>query len=442
MIDVIGLGVTDRALLSTAAQSALEKAALVIGSERQLKVVSHLLANEHHQQKKTKQQQPEQQQIVLPPLAELLQLLEENKSLTIVILASGDALHYGIGRWLVKQLGLEQLNFYPAVSSMQAACHLLGVSLQDIEVLSLHGRPVEKIRAALKVNSALLILTDKNSQPSRLAQECLAAGFAQTRITVVEKIGYPEQSIRKFSLDDLLKESELDNTALSFDALHVSLIEPQGLGGVLPEFPGFEDKLFSTGAEPGKGMITKREVRLAILSLLQPSHSDVIWDIGAGCGSVSIELAYWQKNAKVYALEHHPQRLTCLHDNSEKFGVSENVTIVAGRAPEQLSSLPAANKVFIGGSDGELLSILTTCWQQLPENGLLVASAVTENTKFQLQQFAEQLSLQQLAHQQLAPAQVETLQIAVSKGTRLAGQLLYKPNLSVTLYKFTKNDTK
>jgi len=197
----------------------------------------------------------------------------------------------------------------------------------------------------------------------------------------------------------------------------------------LPEFPGFEDQLFITGAEPGKGMITKREVRLAILSLLQPSHSDVIWDIGAGCGSVSVELAYWQAEAKIYALEHHQQRLACLRDNSEKFGVTENLSIVDGRAPEQLSSLPVANKVFIGGSDGELLPILTNAWQQLPDRGILVASAVTENTKFQLQQFADKLSEQQ----------VETLQIAVSKGARLAGQLMYKPNLPVVLYKFTKH---
>ena len=414
MIDVIGLGVTDRALLSSAAQAALENSALVIGSARQLAVVGHILTK--------------QQQVNLPPLAELSQLLEENKSLATVILASGDPLHYGIGRWLMNKLAAEVLNFHPAVSSMQAACHLLGVSLQDVEVLSLHGRPVEKIRSALKVKSPLLVLTDKNSQPQRLAQECLAAGFAQTTITVVEKIGYPQQTVRQFSLDELLNGAEL-----SFDALHVSYIEPQGLGGILPEFPGFEDQLFSTGMEQGKGMITKREVRLAILSMLQPSHSDVIWDIGAGCGSVTIELAYWQKNANVYALEHHPQRLSCLHENREKFGVSENVSIIAGRAPQQLSILPAANKVFIGGSDGELLSILISSWQQLPENGLLVASAVTENTKFQLQQFAEQLS----EHQQ-----VETLQIAVSKGTRLAGQLLYKPNLSVTLYKFTKHDVK
>ncbi|MEY8200299.1 MAG: precorrin-6y C5,15-methyltransferase (decarboxylating) subunit CbiE [Colwellia sp.] len=420
MIDVIGLGVTglgvtDRPLLSNTAQLALENAVVVIGSKRQLQVVSYLLANNQ-----------KQQQVILPPLAKLAQLLDENKSVAIVMLASGDPLHYGIGRWLVKTVGLDQLNFHPAVSSMQAACHLLGISLQDVDVLSLHGRPLEKIRSVLKVKKNLLVLTDKNSQPQQLAQACLAAGFTQTSITVIEKIGYPEQNLRKFSLDELLNEN-----ALSFDPLHVSLIEPQGLGGCLPEFPGFEDQLFITGAEPGKGMITKREVRLAILSLLQPSHSDVIWDIGAGCGSVTIELAYWQKNAHIYALEHHDQRLTCLRNNREKFGVRENVTIVAGRAPEQLSSLPKANKVFIGGSDGELQTILQIAWQQLPEHGLLVVSAVTENTKFQLQQFSQQLS-----HQQ-----VETLQIAVSKGSHLAGQLMYKPNLSVTLYKFIKHGT-
>jgi len=413
MINVIGLGVTDKAHLSAQALSALNSAELVIGSERQLRVIAEQVADIE-----------QQEQQLLPPLKELLSLIEQYQGKSIVMLASGDPLHYGIGRWLVKHFGLESLTFHPAISSMQAACHLLGKSLQDVEVLSLHGRPLSKIRRILKNNKTLVILTDKNSQPDNIAQACVDAGFSQSRISVIEMIGYPEQKLRTFTAEQLVNNANID-----FDPLHVSVVEVSGSGGILPEFPGFEDQLFITGAEPGKGMITKREVRLAILSLLQPSHSDVIWDIGAGCGSVSVELAYWQAEAKIYALEHHQQRLACLRDNSEKFGVTENLSIVDGRAPEQLSSLPVANKVFIGGSDGELLPILTNAWQQLPDRGILVASAVTENTKFQLQQFADKLSEQQ----------VETLQIAVSKGARLAGQLMYKPNLPVILYKFTKH---
>ncbi|MCJ8269482.1 MAG: precorrin-6Y C5,15-methyltransferase (decarboxylating) subunit CbiT, partial [Psychrosphaera sp.] len=211
--------------------------------------------------------------------------------------------------------------------------------------------------------------------------------------------------------------------------LHVTVIQTKGRGGVLPEFPGIEDASFITGSAPGKGMITKREVRLAILSLIQPSNNDVIWDIGAGCGSVAVELAYWRETAQIYAIEHHPARLECLAQNKSRFGVVGNLKVIEGRAPDCLAELPPANKVFIGGSDGEMAQLLAVSWQQLPEGGLLVASCVTENSKMQLIQFADQL----------ATSQVETLQIAVSKGTTLAGQLMYKPNLPVTLFKFSKS---
>lgn len=418
MIDVIGLGVTDRAQLSAQAEQAIQNASLVIGSERQLRVINFLIT--------------EQRQEYLPSLDQLLSLITENASLPIVILASGDPLHYGIGRWLGKNIDNTLLNFHPAVSSMQAACHLLGFSMQDVEILSLHGRPFSKVRSVLKANKPLLVLTDKKSQPVHLAQACADAGFTDSRITVLENIGYPEQQVRTFTVEELLGQK---GENLSVKLLHVTMIEPLGNGMILPEFPGFEDTLFITDSEKGRGLITKREVRLAILSLLQPTHSDVIWDIGAGCGSIAIELAYWQKNARIYAIEHHPERLACLHENQIKFGVSENLTIINGRAPEALNELPCANKVFIGGSDGELPHILTLAWQQLPVNGVLVTSAVTENTKYLLQQFADKL----IEIQDDAVA-IETLQIAISKGKTLAGQLLYKPNYPVTLYKFIKHN--
>lgn len=442
-IDVIGLGVADKAQLSNEAQCAIERADVVIGSERQLQVVSELL-------------QPNQASVMLPPLRELKTQLLAYCDKHVVVLASGDPLYYGIGRWLINCFGLGPLTFHPAVSSIQAACHGLGLSLQDVEVLSLHGRPLEKIRTRLKKNHRLVILTDKHSTPVALAHECVQAGFAQSTLWVCERLGYPEQNIRQFTAEQLgfhktsalqieghktsvqktegQKEGaqELDDkgTTYDFDPLHVTVIETHGAGGVLPEFPGIADHLFVTDKEAGKGMITKREVRLAILSLLQPSNEDVIWDIGAGCGSVAIELSYWAANASVYAIEHHPERLSCLEQNRVRFGVVSNLSVIEGRAPQQLTDLPMANKIFIGGSDGNLAELLTIGWQQLPEGGMLVASAVTENTKYQLHAFAATL----------APEQTETLQIAVSKGATLAGQLMYKPNLPVTLFKFIKSN--
>jgi len=419
-IDVVGLGVAEHALLTPAAQNAIQQAEVIIGSDRQLAVISQLLTSDIDHQPKSYSQP---KQVLLPPLSQLLDLLVAHQQQRVVILASGDPLHYGIGRWLLTKFGKDNLQFHAGISSIQAACHELGLALQDIEVLSLHGRPLAKIRTRLKIKQTLVILTDKHSQPQHLAQECINAGFAQSTIWVCELLGYAQQRIRAFTATQLLALPEL-----SFDPLHVSVVEPVGSGGILPNFPGIEDHCFVTDREAGKGMITKREVRLQILSLMQPAKGDVIWDIGAGCGGVAVELAYWQQDAKVYAIEHHPERLSCLEANKQRFGVVANLVIITGRAPAELTILPAANKIFIGGSDGELASVLALSWQQLPVGGVLVASAVTETTKYQLQHFA----------QQLPDEQTETLQVAISKGTKLAGQLMYKPNLPVTLFKFTK----
>lgn len=419
MIHVIGLGVTEYAELNRSALVALEKSNWVVGSARQLQVIEHL-KSESTQTK------------VLPPLCELSAWLAGiNASESVSILASGDPLFYGIGRWFSKNYSAEKLNFYPAVSSIQVACHTLGLSLQDVEVLSLHGRPVAQIRKTLKPAQILVVLSDKNSAPQILAQECLKAGFERSIITVCENLGYPEQKVSR------LEVSRLSESALIFEPLHLSVIDVKGKGLVLPSFPGIPNESFITDVakqndtEKASAMLTKREVRLAILSLIQANNADVIWDIGAGCGSVAVELAYWNKQVQVHAVEHHNARLACLEANCDRFGVVSQLHIIAGKAPEKLSGLPDPTKVFIGGSGGALPEILALVWQKLPIGGLLVASAVTEATKQYLFQFMNERESAQ-------DVELETLQISVSKGGKLAGQLLYRPSLQVTLFKFMK----
>jgi precorrin-6Y C5,15-methyltransferase (decarboxylating) len=421
-IHIVGLGVSEKAHLNESAKQALAQAQWVIASPRQLNVVSDLLSGQQ-----TKQ---------LPPLPELLTWinnLDDEKAAgqqsNIVVLASGDPLFYGIGAWFSRNFKRECIHFYPAVSSIQAACHALGLSLQDVEVLSLHGRPLQKIRSHLKRNQTTVVLTDKHSGPCVLAKECIQAGFDHSIITVCESLGYKNQQVRSFNV------IELKNSNIEFDALHVSVIQTKGAGMCRPEFPGFNDEWFVTDANNdkkiGTGMITKREVRLNILSLLQPANHDVIWDIGAGCGSVAVELAYWNNKCQVHAIEHHPERLKCLEDNRQKFGVVANLKVVAARAPLALADLPIANKIFIGGSDGELTELLSIAWNTLPMGGTLVASSVMETSKLLLVQFLQ-------LREQECDALSETSQIAISRGGRLAGQLLYRPSLPVTLFKFVK----
>ncbi len=441
-LHIIGLGVSDKARLSVEAETGLRAAAIVIGSERQLETVAELLT-------------AEQQQCVLPKLSELKQQLPDmaTKVDTIAILASGDPLFYGIGAWFGRTFAQAQLHYHPGVSSLQAACHRLGRSLQDTEVLSLHGRPLAKIRTRLRNRQPLLILTDAQSNPQALARECLAAGFSETLISVCETLGYPEEQVRSFTARQLA-DAEGESNALEFDPLHVSLVEPvlpAGKAALLPAFPGIADNGFITDSEQaerilagdecsltaevasaGKGLITKREVRLSILSLMQPAVDDCIWDVGAGCGSVAIELSYWQPKCRVFAIEHHEQRLACLTANQQRYGVSSNLQVVAGRAPQALNDLPSPNKIFIGGSDGEMATLLQQCWALLPPGGVLLASAVTENSKQQLLSFYDQRC-------GAGDCQPHTVQIGVSRGEQLAGQLMYRPNLPVNLYSFCKN---
>jgi len=407
------------ASLDDGAALALQASQLVIGSERQRQIVSEVLA-------------PEQLQMELPKLSDLPELIakaERDGVHQVSVLASGDPLFYGIGRWFGNNFPVERLRFYPAVSSVQAACHELGLSLQDVEVLSLHGRPLERVRRTLKKNMTLVLLTDKYSTPQALARECVTAGFSESRVYVCELLGYSQQRVREFG------SAELQLSAEVFDPLHVTVIKVRGSGGALPEFPGFADDVFITDLDSqtndGRGLLSKREVRLMILSLLEPGNDDVIWDVGAGCGGVAVELAYWNPRTQVHAIEHNSQRFGCLAANRDKFGVVGNLKLVAGRAPLVLALLPAPNKVFIGGSDGELPQLLQQIWRQLPIGGLLVASAVTENTRQHLIAFYQQRS-------DSGDNLVNSTQLAVSRASELAGQLLFRPNLPVTLFQWRK----
>ena len=425
-LHIIGLGVSEQADLSVDAKRALASADIVIGSDRQLKVVTHLLADSV-------------ELLTLPKLSELKQWITERPDKTFAIMASGDPLYYGIGRWFKQHFSgawaQNKLHYYPAISSIQAACHRLGMALQDVEVLSLHGRPLAKLKTRLRAQQPVLILTDKHSSPSAIAELCINTGFNNAHLTILEGLGYPNEKITQLTVSQCVDSQWLETEA-DINPLHITLLAPEDNQGYLPQFPGIPDQHFITdGEHQGKGMLTKREVRLQILSLMQPQKDDVVWDIGAGCGGVAVEMAYWQPDAQIYAVEHHNERLECLTANRERFGVVANLQVTEGRAPDVLAHLPTPNRVFVGGSDGELEGLLQTLWATLPEHGVLVASAVTETSKQQLLLFMQQ----RIAH---GDSDGETLQVAISRGSQLAAQFMYRPNLPVSLFSFRKSPVK
>jgi len=146
---------------------------------------------------------------------------------------------------------------------------------------------------------------------------------------------------------------------------------------------------------------------------------------------VSVELCYWNEKAEVYAIEHHAERLDYLQQNREKFGVVQNLHIINGKAPQAFTDLPTPNKIFIGGSDGELENLLEKTWALLPEGGCLLASGVLDSTKAQLQKFAEALFLKQAAY-------VESVELGVKRGTVEDSQFQYEIKRPVEIFKFTK----
>ncbi|HXH01813.1 MAG TPA: precorrin-6y C5,15-methyltransferase (decarboxylating) subunit CbiE [Candidatus Competibacteraceae bacterium] len=407
-LQVIGLGLSEGATLGPAARAALEQAELVIGGRRHLDALPWLSCTT----------------AVYPsPFGELWTLLERWHDRRVALLASGDPLFFGIGSHLRRFLAPEQLVFHPHVSSVQAAFARIGQPWQDAEVVSVHGRPLATLRAHLGGNRWYALLTDAASHPAAIAAELVAAGFADSNLWVAEDLGTPDEHVSRHHA------AALAQSGRTFSPLNVVIVHTRGPGGVLPEFPGIPDERFSTGAEPGRGLLSKREVRLAVLSLLQPRAGEVGWDVGAGCGGVAVEWARWNRLGTVHAVEHHAERLSHLAANRERFGAVHNLEIHSGRAPEALATLPDPDAVFVGGGGPELPAILGVCWQRLRAGGRLVAAAVTEDSKMALYRFADTLPL----------GAADWVQITVSRGEMLAGQRLLRPQLPVLLMAVEKS---
>ena len=406
-ITVIGLGICQPPLLNAKALSALGSCDCIMGSPRQLESIAHA-------QVVVNQSRTQPASLCLPKLKHIAHEIKGFDH--VVILASGDPLLFGIGKYLQSEFG-DQVTCISGVSSLQGACELTGLSLQDAQLVSLHGRPLNHLKRHLQPHRTLLILTDQNSHPQAIAKVLVAVNLGLSKIHVCERLGYEDQNQQQFIAQDLATNST------PFASLHVTVVHTLGIGHVMPNFPGIADAHFVTDGESGKGLLTKREVRLNILSLLQPAPQDIAWDIGAGCGGVAIEWALWNPQGQVYAIEHHDQRIACLEANKEAFGVSANLSVIQDKAPDCLKELPFPDKVFIGGSGGELSRIMQLAWQRLKPGGRLATSAVTEPSKAALRQFS--------LHVEQQPT--DYLQVAISRHDTIAGQDLLRPALPVTL---------
>jgi precorrin-6B C5,15-methyltransferase / cobalt-precorrin-6B C5,C15-methyltransferase len=293
------------------------------------------------------------------------------------VLASGDPLYFGIGRRLVTALGRERVVAFPNITSIQALFSCLREPWEDVKVLSLHGRarsaqPSEWLRA-VRSSSRVALFTDPHHHPGWIAEQLLDAGMTNRLLIVGEDLRLPTENVRCVSLEQA-RTSDFSPLNVVVVAAEDPVNRPGAPVQSLPVF-GLPESAF----EHDSGMITKMEVRAVALAHLQLEPGLVMWDIGAGSGSVSIEAARVTPLKQVFAVEKNPERYEALKQNVKTLGALE-VQTVYGSACEVIDQLSDPDRVFIGGSGGELGELLPRVAERLRAAGRVVQTVVALDT--------------------------------------------------------------
>jgi precorrin-6Y C5,15-methyltransferase (decarboxylating) len=349
---VIGIGDNGVDSLSQGALRRIDDAEVLAGGER------HLAFFADH---------PAEKLTIRDNLKELAARLQA-ETRRVVVLASGDPLFHGIAGYLTNKVGRERLEVLPNLSSMQLAFARLKESWHDAALLSCHAKPVEDIIDVVRDAKKVGLFTDNENTPARIARELLKAGVSGFTAYVCENLGGADERVSACDLGELVERS--------FDPLNVLVLIKRGDAPVLERRDwtfGIPEEAFYQ-RQPLKGLITKTEVRVLSLAKMRIRPGNVVWDIGAGSGSVAIEAALL--GAQVWAVEKNKEDCDIIRRNIEKFGASQ-VTVVPGIAPAALADLPAPDAVFIGGTGGEMGEILNLCRERLTAGGRLVVNVAT-----------------------------------------------------------------
>ncbi|HVA87421.1 MAG TPA: precorrin-6y C5,15-methyltransferase (decarboxylating) subunit CbiE [Candidatus Saccharimonadales bacterium] len=381
MAEIAVVGITDRGpdSLLPEAHALVAQATLLCGGERHLAFYPNHLAERF---------------VIRANIGELVERLRQATG-SVVVLASGDPDWYGIGPLLAEQLGRERVRILPNLSSVQLAFARLGLSWHDAVHLSAHGRPLDTILPAALVAPTAVILTDDRNTPSIIARALLDAGDEDAPADVFEHVGGSRERHVDGTLSDFVSQSFAPLNLLI--VRHRRAPRPWPLG--LPE-----DAFSHRG-----GMITKAEVRVVSLAKLRLHERAVLWDVGAGCGSVAIEAASLLRHGRVYAIERDPEQTAFLAENRRRFGAG-NVVVAAAEAPAALADLPDPDAVFVGGSGGELAAILRMAMKRLRPGGRIVANVIGLE------------HLGQIVGEERNPAwSVEVIQVSVARSTPTAG---------------------
>ncbi|MFA6032145.1 MAG: precorrin-6y C5,15-methyltransferase (decarboxylating) subunit CbiE [Myxococcota bacterium] len=397
-LTIVGIGEDGLAGLGDEAKQRIAEAEFIFGGKRHLALVASLAKGE-----------PRPWPVPFDAgMSDVLALAGRN----VCVLASGDPFFHGVGATLARKVRPQDMHVISAPSAISLAAARLGWALQDIEAVSLHGRPVDLIRPLLQPNAHILVLTSDGEAPAAIASLLTELDFGASRLTVLEVLGGPNEKLRTARADAF----NLEN----INPLNVLAVEVESGpdARILPLASGRADHLFDHD-----GQITKREIRAITLSALAPRRGELLWDVGAGSGSIGIEWMLAHPLMRTIAVEPDPVRAARIARNAAACGVP-GLVVVEGSAPRALAGHETPDAIFIGGG-GSDEGVLDAAIEALRKGGRLVANAVT----------LEMEALLLAQHMKLGG---ELARIAISRASPVGSMQAWRPAMPVTQWSWVK----
>jgi len=359
-LTVVGIGEDGFKGLGKNARRALMDASRIIGGQRQLDLLPVCIRGERQ----------------LWPSPFSLAPVLERRGEAVCVLASGDPMFYGVGASLARQIPDAEIRVLPAPSSCSLAAARLGWPLQDVHVLSLVARPLAALNAQLSSGVRLLLLSNDGQSPAAVAQLLRERGFGASRLSVLEHLGGSAERRIDGIANDWSEPAIADLNVIAIECL----ADPQTPR--LSRLAGLPDTAFKHD-----GQLTKRDVRAITLARLAPTPGELLWDVGAGSGSIGIEWMRAHPSCRALAIEADAGRQQLIEHNRDALGVP-GLQLIRGSAPQALAGLERPDAIFIGGGVTRA-GVLDTCWAQLKPGGRLVANAVALQSEMTLMNWRE-----------------------------------------------------
>ncbi|KAB2676808.1 precorrin-6y C5,15-methyltransferase (decarboxylating) subunit CbiE [Brucella tritici] len=393
-LTVIGIGEDGLDGLGKTALTALSSAAVIFGGKRHLDFLSGNIKAER---------------VAWPsPFDEAFAMIEAYRGQPVVVLASGDPMFFGVGATLSRHFPPEEMHVLSYSSSLSLAAARMGWPLQDVRTVSVHGRPFEFLLPHVLPGERLLVLSNDGSTPAKTAAMLKKKGFGYSRMTVLEHIGGPKERRVQGIAENWSHERCADLNVLAIECVAA----PEA--NLLSPVAGLPDEAFEND-----GQLTKRDVRAVTLSRLQPLPGQLLWDVGAGCGSIGIEWMRVHPSCRAIAIEADEQRQGMIERNRAALG-APGLQLVRGEAPFALEGLDEPDAIFIGGGVTDE-GVLQACWNALKPGGRLVANAVTLQSEMLLFNWREKFG-------------GELTRLGVAQAGALGSFDVWRQALPVTIY--------